>query len=89
MSHWIRKDSHPPTFIPFCRTCDLPVARLMYRVPKADAWTVEFDAQCCGKTQGARITLAEMRRIHDTGEKFYLVVRKGRSQQIAAQAKRA
>jgi hypothetical protein len=61
----------------------------MYQVPKVDAWTVEFDAQCCGKTQGARITLAEMRRIHDTGEKFYLVVRKGRNQQIQGQAKRA
>lgn len=78
-----RRDTHPPTFLPYCSLCQLPVARLMYRVPKEDSWAVEFDAQCCGKTQGRRITLAEMHRIRETGEKFYLIVRKGLRQQIA------
>lgn len=84
-----RAGRHPnKTVIPFCGICDLPVARMVYRVPKEDSWTVDFEAQCCGKTQGRRITLAEMHRICETGEKLYLVVRKGRDQQIAAQARR-
>jgi hypothetical protein len=88
VNHWFQREKHPPTLIPFCRLCEMPVARLMYRVPREDAWVVDFEAQCCGKTQGAKVTLAELYRLQQTNEKFYLIVRKGHHQQIAAQAKR-
>jgi len=84
-----RPGEFPPTFIPYCALCDLPVARLAYRVPKEDSWAIEFMSQCCGKTQGRRITFAEMYRVQQTGEKFYLIVQKARVQQIKAAPKKA
>lgn len=78
----LRPGSHPPVFIPFCALCNLPVTKLMYRVPKEEVDAVEFDAQCCGKTQGRRVKLAEIARLSLTQEKFYLVVQKGRNQAI-------
>ena len=89
MTKLFRAGKHPNnTFLPYCQICQLPVVKLQYRIPKEDSWTVDFDAQCCGKTMGRRITLAEMERLRVTGEKFFLVVRKGRTQQIKAQARR-
>lgn len=83
-----RPGEFPPTFLPYCRVCDLPVARIQYRIPKAESWTVDFDGQCCGKTMGRRMTMAEMYRLQQTNEKFYLIVRKAETQNARAQARR-
>lgn len=83
----LRAGSHPPTFIPFCSLCDLPVAKISYRVPKEDVEAIEFEGACCGRTMGRRVKLAEIARIRETGEKFYLVVQKNRFQEIRKQAR--
>jgi hypothetical protein len=77
-----RAGEHPPTFVPFCSSCQLPVERYMYRVPKEDVEAVEFEAHCCSRTMGRRVKLAEMARLSATGEKFFLVVKKNRFQEI-------
>lgn len=84
-----RAGEHPPTFIPWCSLCNLPVSKYQYRVPKYDTDTINFDAQCCGKTMGAKVTLAQMARLRASGEKFYLVVQTKRTQEIKAQPRRA
>jgi len=84
----LRAGEHPPCFVAYCALCCLPVARFMYRVPKEDTDSVEFEAQCCGKTQGRRVKLAEMYRLQVTGEKMFLVVGKRRHQEIRSVASR-
>ena len=82
-----RAGNHPGMVVPFCRLCDLPVARLRYRVPREDVYAIEFEADCCGRTVGRRVSLADMARARYSGEKLYLVVTKRQSQGFRQQAK--
>lgn len=83
----LRAGSHPPTFLPYCALCQLPVTKLQYRVPKEDTDSIEFDSVCCGRQMGRRVKLAEIARIRQTGEKFFLIVQKRRNQEIRKAAR--
>ena len=60
----------------------------MYRVPKEDAAAVEIEAQCCQRTQGRRVSLAEMARVSRSGEKLFLIVQAKRHQEFRKLAAR-
>lgn len=71
---------HAPLVRPYCRICGCPTEQYTRVVPKDDV--LEIDAHCCGKQMGRRITIEELRRIHATNEKLWLVVGRHQTQSI-------
>ena len=72
-----------PFLIPYCALCEQPVQRFAWYLPIKSPGYVDFDAQCCGKTQGAHVSRMDLHRIRVTNEKIWLVVKKGRVQGVA------
>lgn len=72
--------TRPPWVIPYCRLCDQPVERFTLGNPTNDFHAVTVEAECCGKTQGIRVTHDELMRVKRLGEKLWCVVRKGQAQ---------
>lgn len=71
---------HVPLVVPYCRLCGQP-AELSQRT-RVDWYSMTIEAECCGKQQGRRVSLEEIKRIHDTGDKLWLVVGRGQSQTV-------
>ena len=87
MSEIIKPGVRPPFIMPYCAVCELPVKRMSSKV--VTTWMhFDIEGECCGKTQGARITAEQLMRIKASGEKFFLTVRKGQLQGVKALAKR-
>lgn len=71
----------PPDLLPYCQLCDMIVERLgvtPFKYHHQDFLVLE--AKCCGQTRGARIPLREVFRLRDTGQKWYIITRKGLNQ---------
>lgn len=75
------KPGRPPWIVPFCRFCDLPV-ELFTILDVKSPYHVEIDAQCCGRTQGVRISVEQLLHVKRTQEKLYVVVGPRRSQGV-------
>jgi hypothetical protein len=75
-----------PLLLPYCGICDRPVERLKFDVG-LNAWSWSFQAQCCGQTRGARLSVEEVLRVQATGEKYYAIPRRGHTQTIKPQAR--
>lgn len=71
--------ARPPFVVPYCRLCDLPVERFTV-LPVKSAYYVELEAQCCGRTQGIRMSVDELMRAKRGGEKIYAVAKVGHYQ---------
>lgn len=68
----------PPWVVPFCSNCNLPVEKFTF-LPVTTPYHLEIEAQCCGLTQGARLSTDEIMRLKRLNEKLYLVVGRGRA----------
>lgn len=75
----LKPGQDPPLITPYCGLCDMPAERFCMDVVTSP-YFLGIHATCCGKTSSARIPIEEVFRIKRTGEKFYVVTRKGSAQ---------
>lgn len=61
----------PPWFIPFCASCDMPVAKFTaYPIETEDCVSVE--AECHGKTTGTRVTRVQLEMLRANNAKLVM-----------------
>jgi hypothetical protein len=77
-----------PTFIPYCRYCNIVVERYWIETP-TNPHRISIDAQCCGKHQGAHIRIEDLRQVMADGGKFYVIDRPGSYQRVSTESVRA
>ena len=87
MSSILRPGGDPPLLVPYCMVCDMPVEKFTFDVISSP-WVLGISGHCCDRTQGARVPIEDVYRMKRTGEKFYLVVKSGRTQGLRGQARR-
>lgn len=75
------RPGRPPWITPYCALCELPV-ELFTILDVKSPYYVEIDAQCCGRTQGARVPVEKLLEVKRSGGKLYLVVGPRRSQGV-------
>ena len=78
----------PPYIVPYCQRCDMPVERFNF-FPVDSPHFIEIEGQCCGATQGARVSVEEIMRIRRAGEKLFLVTSSGKHEHHVGWFKRA
>ena len=79
MSLLLRPGTHAPFIVPYCAFCGGPVERFAFGLVTSPYY-VDIEAKCCDHTQGKRISTDELLRLKNTGQKLFLIVKKGRYQ---------
>lgn len=93
MSKLLVPGTNPPWVVPYCRLCDMPAERFAVHGGQrihdrlvvggtVSAYYVEIEAQCCGKTQGKKVSVDELLRLKRDNQKLWVVVKKGAYQGV-------
>lgn len=68
--------SRPPLVVPYCRCCERPAERFTYNRPESPYY-LDIEAECCGITQGCRVSTDEVMRLLRNNEHLWLSERRG------------
>lgn len=85
MSLILRPGDDPPMLTPYCQICTMPVERFRLDVITSPHH-IGIHANCCSRESSTRITTQVFLEMMATGQKLYVIVKKGSSAGLRGRA---
>jgi len=86
MSLILKPGDDPPSLVPYCQRCSMPVESFRFDVVTSPHH-IGIHSACCGYESSTRITTQVYLEMMSTGQKLYTIVKKGNVAGLRARAR--